>query len=235
MDYKDYTAGANEDNFYFKGKNNLLEKILQKNFYNLSSQKILVVGCGTGEELGVLNKYGECHILDNNSAVFDLIHENAYKKKYIGDACALPFQRDTFDLVVALDVLEHIKNHQIAIKEIFRVLRKGGHFIFSVPAYTFLYSAHDKALMHHRRYNINDIKTLIRGFTTNLFYWNSILFLPIALLRILKKKSMGVDNLTLPKALNFILTRTLLLENLLIIKGFKFPFGLSIVGVCRKN
>jgi SAM-dependent methyltransferase len=87
----------------------------------------------------------------------------------------LPFRADTFDVVLAADVLEHIDAHHQAARDITRVLRPGGYFLMTVPAYPTLFSAHDEALGHFRRYTWHTLHAVITAaglqpvFSTALF------------------------------------------------------------------
>ncbi|MER3559157.1 MAG: methyltransferase type 11, partial [Armatimonadota bacterium] len=65
---------------------------------------------------------------------------------------ALPFVNESFRLIVALDVLEHLPDEAHALAELWRVLEPDGWLITTVPAYRWLWSKHDVALHHYRRY-----------------------------------------------------------------------------------
>src|SRR5664280_2271729 len=80
-----------------------------------------------------------------------------------GDATRLPFQTASLDLVVAYDILEHIEEDGAAVREAHRVLRPGGHFLVAVPADPALWSAHDVAVLHCRRYTAAGLSELIGG------------------------------------------------------------------------
>jgi len=69
-----------------------------------------------------------------------------------GSALALPFADETFEVVSAFDVIEHCEPEAQALSEVRRVLRPGGRFVMSVPAYTWAWSDFDVANGHHRRY-----------------------------------------------------------------------------------
>jgi ubiquinone/menaquinone biosynthesis C-methylase UbiE len=236
MDYKDYEIGKSGDDFWFRAKKQLIKNLLLRELESGKKLKILNIGAGTGEDLEILNKFGEVYVIDIEKKALDLIPKKLCKEKNICDACNLNYPDNFFDLVVAFDVFEHIEKHEKAIKEAHRVLKRKGNLIFSVPAFQFLYSAHDKALKHKRRYSKRKLKDLLRCFKKiNLSYWNSLLFLPIALQRIAKKRTppkveapkfnIFLDNL-LFKILNF--------ENFLIKRNFKFPLGITIIGCCNK-
>ena len=90
--------------------------------------------------------------------------------------------------MIASDVLEHIADDGAAAREIARVLRPGGVFIFSVPAHPWLWSAHDVALWHQRRYRRRELVRLLGGAGFRLrwlSYWNSVLFPVVAARRVL--------------------------------------------------
>ena len=95
-----------------------------------------------------------------------------------GDATALPFADASIDLVVAFDVLEHLVDHDAAAREVIRVLRPGGHFLVAVPADPRLWSAHDEAVDHVRRYTRSTLTTLLAraGFDLGpMTSWNVLL------------------------------------------------------------
>ena len=158
---------------------------------------------------------------------------------FCNDAAKLCFKDKTFDCVIVLDVLEHLDNDKDAYREALRVLKRNSYLIISVPAMKFLFGPHDRRLKHRRRYSRKMLKDLINDSNLKIIkftYWNSFLFLPIALIRLYKKMfNIKKSDLTeFNKNINFVLTKTLIFENKLIKKGFKFPFGLSLVVVLKK-
>lgn len=69
--------------------------------------------------------------------------------------------KEKFDTVFLLNVIEHIKNDQLAIDNIRFLLKPGGYIIILTPAYSFLFSTLDKALGHHRRYTAASLNSLL--------------------------------------------------------------------------
>lgn len=234
MDYTDYIDGQTGDFFWFKSKKELIHILLKKS--KGKKLKILNIGAGTGADLEIISKFGETYIIDINRKALDLIPPNFYFEKKVCDATALPYGNDYFDIICSFDVFEHIKDDKKAVLEAYRVLKKGGFLFFTVPAFNFLFSSHDKALHHYRRYNPKSLYNLLNKFEYGYFsYWNSILFIPIAILRILKKRSGSkTDYFRLPSILEKIFLNLLSIENRLIKKGYRLPFGLSLVGFFRK-
>jgi ubiquinone/menaquinone biosynthesis C-methylase UbiE len=71
------------------------------------------------------------------------------------------FPANSFDAVVALNVLEHIEEHDRAAAEIHRVLKPGGIFVIEVPQGPGLFDSYDRALRHFRRYSGASLRTLL--------------------------------------------------------------------------
>ena len=237
MDYKDYLAGNSKTNFWFRAKVDLIEILLQKYIENHSKKlKILSLGAGTGEELYSLNKFGEVYVTDIEKKALKLIPKDLYKERKICDACNISYPDEFFELVVAFDVFEHIKDDKNAISEVYRVLKKNGFLIFSVPAFQFIYSSHDKAVEHKRRYSKKDLKSLFKEFKDPYFnYWNFTLFLPLVISRLIKKYyKPKVENPITNPIIDSVLYNILKTENFWFKKKFKTPPGISIFGVCRK-
>lgn len=234
MDYKDYQAGATQQHFWFKAKNNLIEVLLNKATSN-KKMHILDIGAGTGGDVDTLNKFGFVHVVDINQAALDLIPNELVLDKKCCDTCNLSYENNAFDMVVAFDVLEHIKNDQQAVSEIFRVLKPGGFFIFTVPAYQWLFGTHDHHLSHVRRYNKAKIKNLLKNFNLiTLGSWLFFLFPFAAIARLLAKNTHKKNEAIPNKFINWLMYRILNLENILIKRGFRFPWGLTIYGIYRK-
>ncbi len=234
MDYRDYIDGQTGEQFWFKSKKDLINILMNK--IGRRNLKILNIGAGTGVDLEIMNRFGNIFIIDVNKKALDLIPSNLYFEKRVCDATALPYPNDFFDIVCSFDVFEHIKNDKKAVLEAQRVLKKKGLLLLMVPAFNFLFSAHDKALLHYRRYSKKKLYELLRNFKCEyLSYWNSILFIPLSILRLLKKRAKPkTDYFNLPSLLEKAFFNFLRIENKLIMKDYRLPFGLSLVGVYRK-
>ena len=81
-----------------------------------------------------------------------------------GDLVTLPYRAESFDFVSALDVLEHIKNDELAISEISRILKKNGIVVITVPHRMKYYTNQDRIIGHYRRYEINHIISIFNKF-----------------------------------------------------------------------
>lgn len=241
MDYKDFKIGVDENMFWLRAKRDLFTLVLNK-IYSCSKKdcsKILVLGVGTGDELKLLNNYSNnIHIIDINEKVMELIPKNLYKSKIKGDVRKLPYENKSFDIVLAFGILEHVDGYKKVISESARVLKDGGTFFFHTAAHQFLFSGHDKILEHVERFNKRSFKSICRRFFSSyeLHYWNSILFYPLAIQRLLKRNSKPkLDKQNYPKIVDNVLYKMMSIENYLIKHGIYFPIGMSIYGICMKQ
>jgi SAM-dependent methyltransferase len=160
-----------------------------------------------------------------------------------GDATRLPFGPAKFALVIASDMIEHCDDDSAALDELFRVTRPGGRLLISVPAYNALWSSHDVALHHKRRYTRSELALRVRaaGFEIErASYFNTLLFPPAALVRLtLRKFGRGKPQGPIKyhgtlKPVNQALLGLLRLEKLWL-NRFNFPFGLSILLLASKK
>src|SRR4029077_19986397 len=114
------------------------------------------------------------------------------------DICHLPFAGDSFDAVICSSVLYHewVRDIGAAVGELRRVLRPGGLLLINVPAFRFLHSAHDDAVMTARRFRKPEIRKVLRdqNFTiSRLTSWTSLLFPFAVAARTLGASQMGRD------------------------------------------
>lgn len=216
---------------------------------------VLDIGSGTGANLPMLRSIagdsGTVTAMDFSPLALRFAADHAASRGVVllqGDALRLPFPDDQFDLVTMLDVLEHLRDDAGALAEVFRVLRPGGQLIFSVPAYQHLWSAHDTALHHFRRYEYRGLRRLLRRnrFNVILLSFAMSLMPPIAWFwrkvilpwqprrpREAKRHSEGAVLPAVAPIFNAALIGYLQWEGRLIIKR-RLTFGTSLVGIAQK-
>jgi len=101
---------------------------------------------------------------------------------------------NSLDLAFPMDVLEHEQDDRRFLEEVFRKVKLGGRLIITVPAYPFLFSAHDRFPGHFRRYRRRQLHTLLRGLETEhvqSFHFFTALFLLRCLQLLLPKRRRG--------------------------------------------
>ena len=222
-----------ENHWWAKGRRDIILRLINKN----KKYKILDLGCSSGSLLKKLDFCDNLYGVDISIDAINLAKKKGFKNVFNVDAITLPFKDNMFDIIISSDVLEHIENDNKAISEMEKVLKKKGKIIVFVPAFMFLWSPHDEVLHHKRRY---DKQELILKFSKHLkiikcFYWNSLLFFPFVLFRLIRKKKISDYGLISNHFINQIFFKIILFENWLILKGITFPLGISLCIIAEKS
>lgn len=234
--YQRHFQREGKNHFWFKGKAELIQSLCREFLSPQNSQRILEIGAGEGDIVAVLAHYGTVTALDMSTEALERIPSHLHVKKTTGDAVALPFPDHAFDAICLFDVLEHIQDDTKAIQEALRVLKPGGLLFVTVPLHQRLFSSHDRANDHKRRYAASRIPRLLGNCTMmRMGYWNCMLLPMIALIRILRrKKPARFDDDTIPQWVNDLFWKIIHCENWLIANHIPLPWGLSFFGVFRK-
>ena len=233
---------AEDSHWWFVGRRLILEGFLAGIVARLKVEdrqpKILDVGCGTGANLQMLAKFGEPEGVDVSDEALEFCKIKGLRAQK-GLAEALPFTAGSFDLVTALDVVEHLDDDSAGLKEMFRVLKKDGRALLFVPAFMFLWGVQDDISNHRIRYTKAQIVERVKnaGFQIErATFANITFFAPILLGRTLMKltgyRPASENNLTV-SALNGFLGKFFGAERFWLKKA-DFPFGVSIVIVAKK-
>lgn len=238
--YKQMYESELTHGWYIGTRNHLIKTLKQK---CATTSRILDAGAGTGGTIVLLKKAGFKNVIGIEKS--DLAIKYSAKrglKITKGDINKLPFKKDSFDVVVCLDVLYHQGVHpNLAIKEFQRVLKKGGLLYLQEPAYNFLKSRHDIAIATSRRFTKNQITKIVTmaGFKIlKASYLNTLMFLPIAAKRLIDKfadkNDITSDVVSLSPFLNRLFSNSLKIESFLT-SYLSLPFGLSIICLAKKN
>ena len=202
--------------------------------------RILDVGCGTGANLLMLSQFGDAEGVDISEDALAFCRERGLANVKLGAAEKLPYDDGTFDLVTALDVVEHLDDDLSGLSEMRRVLRPGGRVLLFVPTFMFLWGVQDDVSNHRRRYRLPELRRVLEqaGFEVErTTYANITFFLPILLVRKLMRatgiKAESENNITV-SSLNGVLGRILGAESWML-KRVNIPFGVSGLCVARKS
>lgn len=249
MDYKDFQLQKDQKELYFwyNARQNLIFNLLRSIFGDFKKDRqILNIGCGTGTELKIIKCFGSIVALDKNQDALNEVGKLKIKTIQADiEKCSLP--KEYYDVICCFDVLEHLKNDQQTIGNIYQALKPGGYFIFTIPAFQFLFNQHDIAMEHLRRYSKQGINAQLKkaGFKIiRLDHWNTLLFPIIFVVRIfgkilirckLRKCNFQSEAKCLNKYLNKLLFWILNLENNQFVFNLSKPFGLSIYGITKKQ
>jgi SAM-dependent methyltransferase len=204
---------------------------------------LLEVGCGGGLFSSELAHEGWRVISsDLSPAAASYAREQGVLEALAFDAdTGWPFKDNVVDVVVMLDMLEHVRDDIRALRETWRVLRPGGLAVVMVPAYPFLFSAWDKYNEHYRRYTALSLAVKAReaGFhVAQASYWNAISVPPAVLVR-LKDRLLGtkLNKVEFPKVPEFINSALIAYgrAECAWLKRHPLPMGLSVWAVLKKQ
>jgi SAM-dependent methyltransferase len=232
-----------DKHWWFVGRRAILESFLEgikdKLETRNSKLKILDVGCGTGANLEMLANFGESEGVDVSDDALEFCKAKGLKV-HKGLAEELPFEDESFDVVTALDVVEHLDDDIGGLKEMNRVMKSSGRALIFVPAFMWLWGVQDDISNHRIRYTKKQIVERLEqsGFEIErATYANWTFFAPILAGRTLMKitgiKPESENNVNV-SALNGIFGKIFSAEKLWL-KNFDFPFGVSIVITAKKK
>ena len=228
-----------ESHWWFLSHRHLAVRLIES--LRLSRPKILDVGAGTGGKIRSFAKLGEAHGIDVSEKAVEFCQRRGLENVVLCPAEHIAFPDETFDIVTSFDVLEHVNNPSRMLEECRRVLKAGGHLIISVPAFRFLWSQHDEALCHLRRYERKEFSNELEeaGFEIKrmsyLFFVSFFVVAPIRLLRRVRQAKTICDTTTLPpRLLNLALVALFRFETWLSMK-MGLPFGTTLYAVGKKH
>jgi len=241
MERKVYEQMAKLDSqhWWFTARRRILDGVIERIVKPPTDARILELGAGTGHNLAMLSRFGLVEASELDPVARELASERLGRPVV---EAALPdlsmFPAQSYDLIALLDVLEHVTDDEGSLIAIQERLRPGGALLLTVPINPWMWSAHDVAHHHHRRYRKREIRKLAQdsGYEIELLSpFNSLLFPPIAAVRLLGKltgKDDSDDAMPSPpvnKALNLIFgwEREL-------VGRVPLPFGVSLIAVLRR-
>lgn len=208
---------------------------------NTKNLRILNVGSGTGNISKSFAEYGRVYSVDYSNEALRFSQINGQRDLVRADAINIPFKNDYFDVVMLYDLLEHVDDDILVLKETKRVLKEGGVAILTVPSYKFMWSRIDDVAWHKRRYLRSGLlnkmdKVHLRK--VKVTYFNTFLFPGAIIRRWVEKlfciKRKGDSFLpSIPHWLNGLMVKIFSFEKYFL-KDFSFPFGLSVLAIYKK-
>jgi SAM-dependent methyltransferase len=235
----DRMAELDQDHWWFVARRRILDALIRRVIRPPQGARVLEVGCGTGHNLAMLSRYGKLQACELDKCARAVATKRLGRQVRIARLPDLTmFQRNGYDLIALLDVLEHVPDDLASLRAIHMRLKPGGALLMTVPAHAWMWSAHDAAHHHYRRYSKKRLKELFlrSGLEIQLLsYFNTLLFPPIAAARIIGKMT-GRDSADdrLPSdPVNALLKAVFGFEAALVGR-LPMPFGVSLVAVVRR-
>lgn len=241
----DQLAELESTNFWFRARNRLILWAFTR--YFPQARNFLEIGCGTGYVLrGIAKAFPDLQICGSEIFISGLAHAAKRVPQaalFQMDARSIPFENE-FDVIGAFDVLEHIVEDELVLKEMYQALRPGGGIILTVPQHPFLWSYSDELACHVRRYTVKDAlkKVKMAGFNVVLSTSFVSVLLPLMVASRLRKRKVSssqdpLSELRMSGVLNAALEKALDFERWFISSGLSFPFGGSrlVIGFKESN
>lgn len=231
--------------WWYVARHRLIESLLSHYYGKPGEQSksmtLLDIGCGTGAMSARLAKWGRVVSADFSPLALQFSRRRGIEHLVGADAMNIGLRSEQFDTLIAMDMLEHLPDDCAALAEFYRVLKPGGRVFATVPAYHHLWSEHDIALMHHRRYvrSLLSDRFQAAGFKVEkLTHTMTMLYPVVALQRRLNSSKPPHDPPEaamplFPPPINSMLTGLLGAENA-IARRISFPFGVTILCVAMK-
>lgn len=236
----DRMAELDERHWWYRARREILASLIERRIALRPDARILEIGCGTGHNLAMLRRFGRVDGIEIDGAA------RAIASRRLGHAVMdsplpeLPGVPDrTYDLIAALDVIEHVEGDVAALSSIAGKLRPGGRILITVPAFPFLWSAHDEVNHHKRRYTRRSLRRLVgeAGLRLEMLSWFNSLLFPLAVAARLAGRVTGKedsDDRLPPKPVNAVFETLFGLERYAIGR-LPFPPGVSLVAIASAS
>lgn len=237
MNPETYAVAAHSEDrhWWFSARRAILGAVLDRFLTPPARRRVLEVGCGNGGNLPLLSRYGEVFAVEMAEAARARAAARGLARVEAGALPdALPFDGVAFDVVAALDVLEHVPDDRAAVAALRAKVKPGGLLLLTVPAFMWLWSRHDEISHHRRRYALGELADVARGGgfeVAHATYFNTLLFpLGVAHIKLASRLTADAHSGTRipPRPLNALL-HTLFAAERHLVPRLSLPFGISIL------
>lgn len=232
----DRMAEQDQVHWWYVARRRILERLIDRALALPPAARILEIGCGTGHNFEMLKGLGSLDAVEIDPQARALASRRLGREVQAAPLPDLPgIAEKSYHLVALLDVLEHVDADEAALSSIASRLAPGGRILVTVPAYQWMWSAHDVAHHHKRRYSKRGLKRVAEAAglrVERIGFFNSLL-LPLAAAARIAGKLAGrtsSDDAIPPAPVNKLLRFVFGLERHLVGR-VPLPAGLSLFAI----
>jgi SAM-dependent methyltransferase len=230
-----------ETHWWHAARRQIVLDWIQRTYAGRDDLAILDAGCGTGLMLQQMKHLGHAEGVDISEEALDFCRKRGLRDVRSADLLELPFAEGSFDVVTALDVLEHLDDDSGGLRELRRVLKPGGRVFIFAPAHRWLWSLQDDVSHHKRRYTARTLRQVVQdaGLGIERQSYVSLFLLPVIFLGRqwlkvrLRFRTADTENDLHPEWSNGILRRIFEAE-IPMLRRMNMPIGASLLCVAQK-
>jgi SAM-dependent methyltransferase len=229
-----------ERHWWFVARQRIVQELIERRLKLPAGAHVLDVGCGTGAILKMLSQRYETYGTDTSPVAIEFSKKRGLSRVSCCTLETFPQADVRFDLITLLDVIEHLDDDRGMLQQASYLLKTGGAILLTVPAYRWLWSNHDEANQHKRRYVREELREVLEGAGYRielLSYYNTFLF-PLALIDRLAERILHRNvnaALTIPPRFINSVFASIFSSERFILRRMTFPFGLSLIALGRKS
>jgi len=233
-----------EHHWWWRGMRHLYRAALVRYVPDRPARRVIDVGCGFGANLSLLSTWGDVVGVDVEFEALQAIQHRPTLGLVQAQADALPFRAESFDVIALLGVIEHLDHDDQLLCETYRIARPGAIQILLTSAFMFLWSHHDEANNHRRRYRAKQIHALQKSAGWHVIatrYVNTAIFPAVFLVRLIQRRMRLPDNAAYDMGPNLgplsrILEWLLKMEAWIVTRTrITLPFGVDIFSIGRRD
>jgi len=230
-----------ENHWWHAARRRIVLDWIEQRYPDRHDLAILDAGCGTGLMLMEMQHLGRTEGVDISKEALAFCRERGLDNVREASVLSLPFEQESFDVVTALDVVEHLDDDTGALREWSRVLKPGGRVFIFVPAHKWLWSLQDDISHHKRRYTSASLRQAVEhaGLTVERQSYVSTLLFPVIFIGrqwlkvLLHFRDVQTENDLHPGWSNGIL-RWIFEAEIPILRRMDMPFGASLLCIALK-
>jgi SAM-dependent methyltransferase len=236
----DRMAELDELHWWYRARREVLAALIARRIPLPKDARLLEIGCGTGHNLAMLKRFGRVDAVEIDPAARALASRRLGHAVLDAPLPELPGVPDrAYDLIACLDVIEHIERDREALAGVAAKLRSGGRVLITVPAFPWMWSAHDVVNHHKRRYTRATLTRLVEeaGLELEMLSWFNSLLFPLAAAARLAGRVTGKedsDDKLPPRPVNALFEGLFGLERYAIGR-LPFPPGVSLVAIASAS